>query len=331
MRIIRILLGTLLLLVAGLSGGYLWSTYRTAVNADRYPAPGLLVDVGGGRRLHLLCKGSGAGPTVVIEPGLADTSANFWPIQDAIAGFARVCTYDRAGYAWSDPAPPDRPMEDVARDLHALLTNAEIAPPYVLVAHSLGGFYTRLFARDFADEVDGMVLIDASEEGFNMTGEGLALVGYLEATMTAAQWAARFGVLPLMLAVMGGPASDLPANAAAMNLRPSELIAAADEIAATTRVSPEMRRPGGLGALGDIPLIVLSHDPKAPNAPGREDDWTAAQKRLAGLSTNSERIVALQSGHLVYREKPMLVVDAVRRVFVAARDGGRVAPAAGRR
>src|SRR5688572_9412079 len=87
-------------------------------DATRLPPPGQMIDVGG-RRLHVLCKGSAPGPTVVIEQGLAGPSILWWHVQDAVAQFARVCSYDRAGFHWSDPAPGERNMLDAVQDLRA--------------------------------------------------------------------------------------------------------------------------------------------------------------------------------------------------------------------
>jgi hypothetical protein len=65
--------------------------------------PGKLVDLGG-HKLHVNCTGTGS-PTVVVENGLGDFSFDWILVQNKVASFTRVCTYDRAGYAWSDPGP----------------------------------------------------------------------------------------------------------------------------------------------------------------------------------------------------------------------------------
>ena len=87
-------------------------TPPTTTSYVRPAAPGQLVDIGG-RRLHIECKGSAAGPTVIVEAGLSQFTAHstYGKAQDLIAGFARVCTYDRAGLGWSDVAPGARTHE----------------------------------------------------------------------------------------------------------------------------------------------------------------------------------------------------------------------------
>lgn len=100
--------------------------------------PGRLVDVDG-RRLHVFCKGTGPGPVVVFEAGLSQYTANssYGRAQDAIAPFAKVCTYDRAGLGWSDPAPDDWTQDGMVADLHQLVST-ELSGPVILIGHSVG-------------------------------------------------------------------------------------------------------------------------------------------------------------------------------------------------
>lgn len=122
------------------------------------------IDVGG-YKLTLLARGQGT-PTVVIEPGtgLAAVESGEWKaVCDEVAKKARVCLYDRAGLGTSDAAPMrPRTSRDIARDLHALLVNAKVPGPYVLVGHSIGGLNVRVFADMYPDDVAGVVLVDAT-------------------------------------------------------------------------------------------------------------------------------------------------------------------------
>ena len=118
-------------------------------DARRFHPPGRLVDVGG-RRIYLHCTGSGS-PAVVLEPG--------------IASFATVCSYDRAGFGYSDAGPRPRTLNRRVDDLRAALSAGGHPPPYVLAAHSAGGFLARAFRHRFPGEVIGVVLVDSSHEG----------------------------------------------------------------------------------------------------------------------------------------------------------------------
>ena len=147
-----------ILALAAVGGGY--ETVREAVDANAYPMPGQLIDVGG-HRLHLNCTGSGS-PTVVLEPGAGEMSSNLGWITPAVARNTRVCVYDRAGRGWSEPADTPQDATQIATDLHTLLQRAHVPGPYVLAGHSFGGLYVLTFAARYPDEVAGMVLVDST-------------------------------------------------------------------------------------------------------------------------------------------------------------------------
>jgi hypothetical protein len=151
--LVAVLLGLMLL-------GAFYESVAEARDVRAYPPPGQMVDVGG-YRLHINCVGTGS-PTVVIEAGQGDWSAS-WSnaVQPEAARITRVCTYDRAGYGWSEPGPLPRTAEHIAHELHTLLHTAGVPGPYVLAGHSLGGLPVRVFAHDYAAEVSGVVLIDS--------------------------------------------------------------------------------------------------------------------------------------------------------------------------
>jgi pimeloyl-ACP methyl ester carboxylesterase len=307
-----------------LGTAYATESMLEARDRTAFPPPGRMVDIGG-RKLHLLCKGSAPGPTVVIEQGAGSPSILWWPIQNQVAAFARVCTYDRAGYQWSDNAARQRSLEDRVADLHKMLTAAAVPGPYVLVAHSFGGPLVRLFARDYPDQVAGMVLVDTPEEAviFRPSYQGYtAKMGWMA---SAAEVAARFGIVRFALRWMVDvPDGFTPADFAALKAmiaRPDFFRAMVDDPAALSRVKPDDRRSGGFGAsLGDKPLVVLEHGQKFPGpAAVLEDGWTDGQKRLAALSTRSELIVAAKSNHMIQSDEPQLVVDAIRRVVEQVR------------
>src|SRR5690606_30400760 len=146
------------LALASLGGGY--EIVAEAVEANAYPMPGQLIDVGG-HSLHLNCTGSGS-PTVVLEPGGGLMSLSLGWIAPAVAGHTQVCVYDRAGRGWSETADTAPDAKSTATDLHTLLDRAGIPGPYVLAGHSFGGLYVLTFAARYPDDVAGMVLVDST-------------------------------------------------------------------------------------------------------------------------------------------------------------------------
>jgi len=151
-----------ILLVLLAAGGLLYQGIASAVDASRYPAPGKLIDVGG-YRLHINCTGAGR-TTVILDAGLGGSSLDWSRVQPGVATFTRVCSYDRAGYGWSDSGPKPRTSGRIVAELHALLVKAGIPGPYILVGQSFGGLNVRLYAYTYPQEVAGMVLVDASHE-----------------------------------------------------------------------------------------------------------------------------------------------------------------------
>ncbi len=315
MRLLR-LLKRLLIVVAILACA--GAVYQHAANAwYRYhnPPPGQLVDVGG-YRMHLDCTGRGS-PTVILESGLADTWLAWYKVQPAISRFTRVCSYDRAGMGWSDPSPKSRDAKTIAGELHTLLHNAKIDPSFVMVGHSLGGFYVRMYANLYPTEVVGMVLIDATHpdqferlprEVRQFNENFLRKLGWKEDTMP-------FGI-PRLMGWCGNGPPELRPMLRAIDCRLQPWYEHMAEYRAWDINTAQVR---AAGTIGDIPLIVLSEDP----GKNTNDTWSALQKDLVHLSTNSSQMIAAGSGHLIQIDRPDVVIAAIRKVVGQSADAHR--------
>jgi pimeloyl-ACP methyl ester carboxylesterase len=171
------------LLVAGCAGSTTNSTDESADTTMAASTPRAdfsgLIDIGGGRKIYMKCRGKGS-PTVVLVSGLGN-AADIWsvtsdpkherPVFDEVAKFTRVCVYDRPGTIRTDETlSPSTPVEQptsakpAAADLDALLGASGEPAPYVLVGHSFGGDIIRLYAGAHPAEVGGLVLVDALSE-----------------------------------------------------------------------------------------------------------------------------------------------------------------------
>lgn len=327
-RIAGIVVGVLVLL---LIAGAIFEALSHRAAAKRFPAPGRMVEIDG-RRMHVLCKGDAPGPTVVLEMGAAEPSPFWWAIQDAVAGFARVCSYDRAGFGWSDKARGPTSLETRAADLHAVLKAAGVPGPYVLVGHSLGGPLIRLYARDHLADTAGLVFVDTPDEASMFRDAYQAFVRKsMKPMVRMMRLGRRFGVLRLVESVQpnGGlpPQFTADARLAAAAVRtPALLDTALDDFDAVLNAPPALRREHGLGGpVGDRPIAVITHTEKFPPPfDVLEVGWDEGQQRLAALSTDSEIIAPPKAGHLIQIDAPDVVIDAIRRVWLAARDGKRL-------
>jgi len=130
------------------------------ITQQKYPPPGKLIDIGG-RKLHLFCEGKGS-PTVILMAGGGAFSIDWALVQPKVAKDTRVCSYDRAGLAWSDPGPADETVEQTISDLHTLLKTADERGPFLLVGASVGGIYIQAYQRAFPKEVAGLVFTNSS-------------------------------------------------------------------------------------------------------------------------------------------------------------------------
>jgi pimeloyl-ACP methyl ester carboxylesterase len=308
----------LLLLVAGLAlAGFLYENIAEARDRRFNPMPGQLVDVGG-YKMHIDCTGQGS-PAVILESGLGDTYVSWRKVQPEIAKFTRVCSYDRAGLGYSDPTPQPRTSRVIAQQLHGLLETAAIAPPYVLVGHSMGGYDVRLYASLYRSEVAGIVLVDSSHpdqearlppELKNMEGTQLRESEFLEFTTP-------FG-LPRLLSLCE---DDPVARAAECNFHSAR--EGVDELKAFPESAAETT---AAGSLGDVPLAVLSHDPDKPLADLPSDlakptneAWEKMQEDLSRLSTRGTQTIAKGSAHYIQIDRPDVVIAAVHNIVTQAR------------
>ena len=312
-------LGIALLFVALLLGsGCLYQWIGERKDARAHPAPGRLISVGE-RKLHLLCKGS-VGPTVVIEMGAGEPSKFWWPLQGEVAKFAQVCTYDRAGYGWSEASHGPRTIEDRARELHELLSNAEVHGPLIFVAHSYGGFIVRSYLRQFPGEGAGLVLVDTPSESSLFQADVLSFYAKARAMNRVVGFVSRFGVLRLLSRWIALDRIGLWLT------RPAEYAALCDDLASLERVPAPMRAVDSAGSLGPLPLIVITHGQPFPGPFAiLERNWSQGQAELAALSTGSVLVVAKNSNHMIQQDEPAVIVEAIRRVHSAVKKGASLA------
>jgi pimeloyl-ACP methyl ester carboxylesterase len=251
------------LLVFAIGGGLATVSAATASSAPA--ATGRMIDVGG-HRLYIECTGSG-GPAVILQAGLGASSSSWAGIAPAVAATTTVCAYDRAGHGRSDESAGRQDGIALATDLHTLLERAGVPGPFVLVGHSSGGPYVRVFGARYPDQVAGMVLLDAQPaDAFTALPD---YPGFYQSYRTAAALApslARVGLLGLLL----GLPADQSTVAAARGAR--------DEILALPTALEQAQE---LTSIGDRPLIVVTA------GSGQQPGWFTAQDQMAGLSTNS--------------------------------------------
>lgn len=305
------------------------------------PEPlGKLVNLGG-HKLHVHCIGHGE-PTVVIENGLGDFSFDWILVQDRVSQFTRICTYDRAGYAWSDPGPTPRTFDQLNIELHDALLKLGERGPYVLVGHSYGGPVARNFAATYPQLTAGMVLVDSAFEGERIPigggktlrlgdgAKGVAIPAPHETVTESDSPAVRVEDLPQEVKTLDPMFKALPPAERKLQLWAQQLPQVYGAEASETEWSADYfarwLAKSQASALGNIPLVVLT---RAESGYGNGLDIPTAQldkerkdgqARLALLSTNHKQII-VDSGHNMNLQAPAAVSTAIHLVVNAVRLG----------
>jgi len=291
-----------------------------------------LVDIGNGREIYLECIGSGSPTVVLISGGFEagwiwkyavystdlvlesptdEFSASRGDIRKlgravfpTTGKLTRVCNYDRPNTTLGDDiknergglasTPVEQPhtLEQDVADLHALLTAAKVPGPYILVAHSYGGFIAELYASTYPGEVAGRVLVDVTtvflkdtltEEELNELGESTIMLN------PANPDAERLMVLDAMDSIINAPAPP----------RVPVFLLSAD-------------KPGNLNpeTLHLLQQIRLAHD-------------------MLAAELCAKHMKRTNSGHHIFAEQPQLINDAIREVAEAAGNGCESIPCEG--
>jgi pimeloyl-ACP methyl ester carboxylesterase len=292
--------------------GASYQTVRELFDRRTYSAPGQLVDVGG-HRLHLHCVGSGT-PTIMLESGLGEGAAYWGWISTAVAREAQVCSYDRAGRGWSDSASAPKDGFAVATDLHTLLDRAHLPGPFVLVGHSSGAQYIRIFAGRYPDKVAGMVLLDGQPaEAFERLPSFPAFYNRFRRISALFPSLARLGMGRM---AYHADFASLPAQARDMqrlNHSSARLYRSLRDEFAELPTSLDQARSSQ--HLGDRPLVVVTAARDALAG------WLPLQDTMATLSTNSshrvvpythDSLITDQAGAQTSAQAIRDVVNAVR-------------------
>jgi pimeloyl-ACP methyl ester carboxylesterase len=294
---------------------------------DRKPPPGKLFDVGG-YRLHLLAVGK-AKPTIVLDHSLGGIEGYF--LVEELAKLGQVCIYERAGYGWSDRSPHPRTSAQIVTELDALLTQAGIEPPYILIGDSFGSYNVRLYTHRFPEKVMGMVLTDGLHEigmlKMSVQLQALKLFfisGFVMSIFGSILGIIRFLKLCQVFELIKPELRHFPQHS--LNsvkrsfCRPKHWITMSREM---SNLDTSARQVSRANQFGEIPIVSIK-----ANSFFKPSFWTffiplrgANQLRdqmhvdLLKLSTNCTQLQAGKSGHFVWVDQPDVIIDAVKIVL----------------
>jgi pimeloyl-ACP methyl ester carboxylesterase len=319
---------------------------KTTRSRDRQSAMpyGQLIDLGT-HRLHLLCSGSGS-PAVIFDAALGASSLSWSLVQPQVAEFTRACSYDRAGFGFSEAGPLPRTVSRIATELHELLRRTPVDPPYVLVGHSFGAFTMRVYTHSYPEDVAGLVLVDPAHpdewidvdpaeaqrlaRGVTLCRQGarLARLGFARGLSMLV----RSGALDAARACVGlvtrgrlrredeqilAPINRLPRELQPLLhriwTRPEFFDALGSQI---EYVRESAAAVAGTGPFGDLPLAVVS-------AAGARERRARLHEAATRLSTRGRHIVVDNTGHWIPLDRPDAVTNVIREMVFNLRSGDR--------
>ena len=287
-----------------------------------------LVALKDGRALNLYCMGAGS-PTVILESGITESAFSWWTVQPRISGLTRVCAYDRAGLGRSPAGPMPRDTRAQVDDLEALLSAAEVKPPYILVGHSMGGYNMRVFASRHRSDVAGILLVDPSVENqvpiFEAAAPAIAENDQRQTRRTRAcadpNRSAEIAKLCTRPAPPDFPPGLAQTYGSSFDLRYFQSVQAETDafIAQDSQEVVDEQRP-----LGSIPLIVLTRGARSSDLPSDQAEtewriWNQMHDQLAQLSSQGSNRVIAGASHYIQIDKPDVVVGAITELVRKAR------------
>ena len=266
---------------------------------EPFKPPGRFVNIGF-QTMYIDCMGNKS-PTVLIDVGIAGSSASWYKIAQTLSNDIRVCLYDRAGYGWSDPGRGERTTATIAHELNLLINKAEIPGPFVLVGHSFGGFTARYLAARFPKNVVGLVLVDSSHP------DQIYRLSALDKVKQKSLVTGRKNLPPEDF-------SEFERKWYFLNSSRKATFAQMGELKYFKESAYQVKHSG---PIKNIPVAVLSRGigqlPEL-NGVSLENEWQDMQKDLLKLSRNSWHLIVADSGHEIHKEAPNHVIENILKV-----------------
>ena len=280
----------------------------TLTHAQDKPYPGELVNIGT-HRLHINCVGKGS-PTVIIDSGIGGFSLEWITIQNNLAGSLKVCSYDRAGYGWSDSGPRPRTTDRITYELHSLLVESKIPGPYVFVGHSFGGYNIRYFASKYPNLTAGLVLVDSSHPDQFNTEEFKRIEKKQEDNSYKNSYKVRI-IHPVISESYPSENRRVAFRLMSTMKSRSTLLNEMDNMEISARqVKRQTNHPPYI-----FPVTILTRGKRVwaydDLGERREQQWLRLQNDLENISVQSRHYLADKSGHIIHLDQPDFVSNNI--------------------
>ena len=220
--------------------------------------------------------------TVVFESGARNCIQRWEKVLQQLPNDVNVYAYNRPGYCNSSPSAKARNSKNVVDELRVALKQEGLKPPFILIGHSIGGLYVQHFAREFPEEVHGVVLVDAMYPGFMKS-------------QAEFPWYTKLGMFMFLNKTVHGEISLAHASGLMIDALP---------------------------AMDDKPVVRMFNEPKGAQGKAIAVDFGMFNRDEAAMSKVRSmypraKIVLADSSHQMQETSPDLIVQAIQDVMRA--------------
>lgn len=294
--------------------GFIYEQVSEYIDAKTLKAPGQIIQVGD-HKMHIYCTGDNknGNPTVILEAGGGDNYTTWHRVQPEISKYTKACSYDRSGIGFSEGTKDERTNDDVVMELESLLKNANVNGPYIMVGHSMGGFYTRLYTKRNINQVKGLIQIDPSIEEMAKLDEGDTPM-IVRAQSSVIEFLFRIGVARIVMHINPGIANidkDVAKTEIAFK---STMYKDKNKYGDGYKTFDNIQEIESASNFGNLPVVVFSADQSEAQAVAAYGEQVKGwHPDLAKrLSNNSKYIMVNNSSHFIQQDQPQVVIDAIK-------------------
>ncbi|MEI6499000.1 MAG: alpha/beta hydrolase [bacterium] len=315
-KFLKVLKSIGLILVSLIIVGFIYEQISEYIDAKTLKAPGQMIQVGD-HKIHIYCTGENinGNPTIVMIPGAGSSYFTFFKIQPTLSKYTKVCSYDPAGFGFSEGASDGRTAKDTANELKLTLDNANIEGPYLIVGHSLGGAYAQVFAKDNIKSIIGMVLIDSScVEQAEIKDPPIPF--FINAINNAISSAFYVG-LPRLAMTISPEAMGLHRD----NGKIERSIVAkpfreTNKTSILTGALNSVEQVKQASNFDNLPITILEADGSQKQATELWGDKIGqCHKKMAAFSASAKYILVQNSEHFIQDDQPQVVIDAIKEML----------------
>ncbi|MGH4122614.1 MAG: alpha/beta hydrolase [Clostridium sp.] len=288
------------------------------------------------KELDLEYKIIGKGKTViVIETGIGSSFYDWYSIVQELKEDFTIVLYHRSGYGKSQAPNTSRTTKNIAEELNYLMEKIAIKDKFILMGHSFGGLCVQQYAKMYPYKLKGIVLIDSTSFNFKQlymldtpVMNSLIEINKMVVDNINSSKKSKVELKEENKNIISGyrnRITDLEMkDVEEFFTNPTLHKTIAEEFENWDIDSKEIK---GICNFPNIPLIVIARDNKVAErcwvsydipeneAILYEAEWRKLQVELSKLSCEGKLIIAENSDHEIYLDRPDIVIQYLKTLL----------------